>query len=120
MAATNAIRREGREWATFRFNPHEDADPEPYRSLVLERQRIQAMEDRIYLAIRIAVIMVFPAEHYGLRFGSTQEMLSSFTDYFDHYRTFWDYFCTQPFTMVLIMLYMSHNYFSGRAGVLIS
>ena len=49
MAATNHLRREGREWAVFRFNPHVDAEPEPYRSLVLERQRIQAMEDRIHL-----------------------------------------------------------------------
>ena len=50
MAATSAICREGREWAVFRFNPHVDDDPEPYRTLVLERQRIQAMEDRIHLA----------------------------------------------------------------------
>ena len=49
MAASSQIRRDAREWAVFRFNPHVEADPEPYRSLVLERQRIQAMEDRIHL-----------------------------------------------------------------------
>ena len=50
MSATNHFRREEHEWATFRFNPNEPDNPEPYRSLVLERQRIQAIEDRIYLA----------------------------------------------------------------------
>ena len=49
MAASSQIRRDPREWAVFRFNPHVEADPEPYKSLLLERQRIQDMEDRIHL-----------------------------------------------------------------------
>ena len=53
-------------------------------------------------------------------FRFVEEMLGSFTDYIDHYGTFWDYFCTRPFTMVLIMAYLSRKYFSRRVGVLIS
>ena len=30
--------------------------------------------------------------------------------YFDHYGTFWDFFCTQPFTMVIVMAYLSRKY----------
>ena len=49
MSCRSQIQRDSQQWATFRFNANVPDIPEPYRSLVLERQRIQDNEDRIHL-----------------------------------------------------------------------
>ena len=47
MSCRSQVQRDSQRWATFRFNRDVADDPEPYRSLVLERQRIEADGKRI-------------------------------------------------------------------------